>query len=61
MSPRVFSHEPINFRHMPPAIKALVIANVASSCSATSSAIASSTSSDWCRIMCFPTVGSGSP
>ncbi|MEK7858977.1 MAG: rhomboid family intramembrane serine protease [Elusimicrobiota bacterium] len=29
MSPRVFSHEPINFRHMPPAIKALVIANVA--------------------------------
>lgn len=29
MSPRVFSHEPINFRSLPPAIKALIVANCA--------------------------------
>ena len=29
MSPRTFSHEPISFRQMPPAIKTLIIANAA--------------------------------
>lgn len=28
MSARIFSHEPLNFRNMPPAVKALVAANV---------------------------------
>jgi membrane associated rhomboid family serine protease len=28
VSPRTFSHEPINFRNMPPAIKALIVANI---------------------------------
>ena len=29
MSPRTFAHEPINFRNMPPAIKILILLNVA--------------------------------
>lgn len=29
MSPRAFSHEPVNFKNMPPAIKALILVNVA--------------------------------